>query len=100
MCSGCSRIRRDCRTPILRVEYEQPVVQNRSPVFVISGTELYRRVKADGILKEEQQDLYQRSYTSIAKRRFDWLGYHVLLKAFVRPSRNRPKTPVSSDSEA
>mgnify|MGYP000169368933 CR=1 FL=1 len=49
------------------------------PLAFFPGTELYRRAKADGTLKAEQDDLYQRSYTSIAKRRFDWLGYHVLL---------------------
>jgi radical SAM superfamily enzyme YgiQ (UPF0313 family) len=56
--------------------------QDRVAVFPLAlypGTELYQRAKADGILKAEQLDIYQRSYTSIAKRRFDWLGYHVLL---------------------
>jgi anaerobic magnesium-protoporphyrin IX monomethyl ester cyclase len=56
--------------------------QDRVAVFPLAffpGTELYQRAKADGILKTEQRDIYQRSYTSIAKRRFDWLGYHVLL---------------------
>lgn len=67
------------------------------PLALFPGSELYRRAKEEGILKEhEEQDLiYKQVYTSKAKHRFDWLGYQVLLlRAVLRLRRWYVPSPI------
>lgn len=55
------------------------------PLALFPGSQLHRRAKQEGILKDKQDEIYQRVYTGKAKRRFDRLGYlTMLLYAVVR----------------
>jgi radical SAM superfamily enzyme YgiQ (UPF0313 family) len=51
------------------------------PLALFPGSALYYRAKQEGILKDEQEQvqIYERAYTGKAKRRFDLLGYQVML---------------------
>jgi len=49
------------------------------PLALFPGSELYRRAREEGILKNEQREIYERVLTGRAKRRFDRLGYHTML---------------------
>jgi len=49
------------------------------PLAFFPGSQLYLRAKEQGLLKDEQAEIYERIYTGAAKRQFVRLGYLTML---------------------
>jgi len=66
------------------------------PLALFPGSELHRRAREEGILKDEQTEIYEKVYSGRNKRRFDRLGYQTILLQIIVKLRqwNVPSGPI------